>query len=203
MARIGIFSGTFDPVHNGHLAFALAAVQAGLVARVVFLPEPKPRAKQQVTPLPHRSAMLRQALVSYPTLESLELNGDRFSAVETLPQLADLFPGDQLSLLLGSDVVETFAYRWPGLERLLGTMELLIAVRSRETRRQVEGQMRSLQQVYGGVTLRYSFVDVAKHSDVASSQIRDALGVMPALPPEVTGYINRHGLYASKAEASV
>ena len=48
MARIGIYAGTFDPVHAGHVAFALQSLEAAKLDRVYFLPERRPRGKRQV-----------------------------------------------------------------------------------------------------------------------------------------------------------
>jgi len=203
MARIGIFSGTFDPVHTGHIAFALAAVTTGKLDRVVLLPESEPRGKQQVSPLPQRLAMLQLAVADYPSLEVLELGGRRFNVNDTLPELIQRYPGDSLSLLLGSDVVETFTYRWPGLERLLRAMELLIAVRSQQSRAEVEQRLQSLEQAYPGVRVRYVFVDSA-HSYVASSQVRmTRTNASELLPPAVAMYIATHQLYKDDPHAKM
>lgn len=201
MARIGIFSGTFDPVHTGHIAFALAAVAEGKLDRVVLLPESEPRGKQHVVPLPQRAAMLRLATGDHPSLDVLELRGRRFNVSDTLPELLQRFPGDSLSLLLGSDVVETFTYRWPGLERLLMAMELLIALRSQQTRTEVVQQLQGLERNYPNVRVRYAFVDSA-HSYVASSQVRmKTTNASELLSPSVATYIATHQLYKDNPHA--
>ena len=64
--RIGIFAGTFDPVHKGHISFALQAIEAAGLDEVVFLPEPRPRHKQSVTDQSHRIAMINLAIKAYP-----------------------------------------------------------------------------------------------------------------------------------------
>jgi cytidyltransferase-like protein len=53
MKHIGIYPGSFDPVHEGHFAFAKAALETGRLDTVIFLPEMKPRGKPQVTPSNH------------------------------------------------------------------------------------------------------------------------------------------------------
>jgi len=71
MGNIGIFSGTFDPVHDGHVAFALRAQQQARLDRVVFIAEPRPRRKRGVTVLKHRENMLGLALQGKAHVELL------------------------------------------------------------------------------------------------------------------------------------
>jgi nicotinate-nucleotide adenylyltransferase len=197
MAAIGIFSGTFDPVHSGHIAFCRAAVQAATLEKVVLLPEAAPRGKSPVTSLAHRRAMLELATAADPHLEVLTLPDKRFSVARTLPRLQQLFAGHKLSLLVGSDVVQTFAHRWPGLETLLAEMELIIGLRAGDTASTVEGLLEAVQRAMPKLTLRYRLLD-SPYAQAASSQIR-SVGAVPAhLPPPVTAYIAAHRLYAER-----
>ncbi|HEU5121705.1 MAG TPA: adenylyltransferase/cytidyltransferase family protein, partial [Candidatus Saccharimonadales bacterium] len=68
MRRIGIYSGTFDPVHYGHIAFAASAIRACNLDEVVFLPEPQPRYKAGVTDIAHRLALLTMATAAQSNL---------------------------------------------------------------------------------------------------------------------------------------
>lgn len=126
MTRIGIYAGTFDPVHNGHIKFALLAIKSYGLEKVVFLPEKLPRFKTKVSPLKHRIAMLRVAIQTYKNLEILELPDEQFSVSETLPKIRAKFAGAQLFLLVGSDVSERIQ-TWPGWQELLKSAELVVA----------------------------------------------------------------------------
>ena len=66
--RVGIYPGAFDPVHKGHIAFALAAITAHQLDKVFFLPEPSPRHKQGVKALDHRVEMVRLATANDPRI---------------------------------------------------------------------------------------------------------------------------------------
>src|SRR5258708_1287895 len=90
--KIPIFAGTFDPVHEGHLAFAQAALEEGL-EKVMFLVEPRPRRKQGVRALEHRTAMVQLAIADEPQLSTIVLEQARFSVNETLPVLRARFSG--------------------------------------------------------------------------------------------------------------
>lgn len=126
--RIGIFSGTFDPVHKGHVAFALQALEAAELDMVYFAPEVKPRRKPDVTHIGHRLAMLKLATRPYKQLAVLEFPDKYFSAKSTLPKLQQKFPGDQLVMLLGSDLFDHLP-SWPQVELLLSKVGLVIGVR--------------------------------------------------------------------------
>jgi nicotinate-nucleotide adenylyltransferase len=197
MARVGIFSGTFDPVHKGHIAFCLAAMQAGRLDRVVLLPEPEPRGKVGVAPLAHRRAMLELAIQNQPGLEVLQLPGRRFTVAETLPELERRFASDELSLLIGSDVVRSLERGWPGQERLLASMGLIVGLRAGDTEERLRRQLAVVAGRSPRSPLRVTFIG-SPHAAAASSRIREnanAAGLMPA----VAAYIATHQLYALAA----
>src|SRR5262249_6224728 len=104
-SRIGIYAGTFDPVHSGHGAFALEAIEASRLDEIYFLPERQPRGKQQVEHFGHRTGMLERALKPHPRLKVMELVDANFSVRRTLPQLRRRFAGSELVFLFGSDIV--------------------------------------------------------------------------------------------------
>lgn len=134
LTKVGIFSGTFDPVHSGHIAFALSAAQSAGLDKVYFLPESLPRRKQGVTHYAHRMAMLDIALKPFPKLAILELPDKQFSVNKTLPKLKKLLADSELFILVGSDVLDLLASdqaetKWPGHQRLLESAKLIVGVR--------------------------------------------------------------------------
>lgn len=185
---IGIYPGTFDPVHNGHIAFALAALDAGALERVVFLPERHPRDKQNVTAFEHRVAMLRLATQDHSNLSVDALPDRQFTVAQTLPRLQEQY-GDGLAFLLGSDVVHTFLHRWPGLDDLLDAVELIVALRKQDTKAQVAGILRQLDR-----PVRYTIL-ASPQLHLASTHVRG--GRHQDIPPNVQAYIAQHGLYGA------
>ncbi len=146
--KVGIFSGTFDPVHGGHIAFALAASKSAGLDKVYFLPEPLPRRKEGVTHYVHRLAMLRLALRPYPQLTTLELPDKQFTVKSTLPRLKRLLPDTELHMLLGSDMLKYLSSNeWPDAELLLAQARLIIGVR---TSHDAEAAHRALQNIQPG-----------------------------------------------------
>ena len=79
MARVGIYAGTFDPVHVGHISFALQSLTAANLDSIYFAPERRPRNKQQVEHFAHRVAMIKRAIRPYRKFAILELVDTSFS----------------------------------------------------------------------------------------------------------------------------
>lgn len=192
MKKIGIFSGTFDPVHGGHIAFALDAIQAAGLAKVYFLPEARPRRKQGVTHYAHRLAMLKLALKPYAKLDVLELPDKQFSVVRTLPRIKKKLPGSQLYLLIGSDTLEFLnTGQWPDTELLLEQARLIVGVRSSH-------DIAMSRQALEGMSHEGLVVEAAKPG-ASSRDIRRAVGQGKNHPDALkvlNGYIKQNWLYA-------
>ncbi|MCA9347959.1 hypothetical protein KC867_00955 [Candidatus Saccharibacteria bacterium] len=196
MSKIGIFSGAFDPVHAGHIAFALESVVTANLDMVYFLPEPSPRQKSGVSHIAHRLAMLDTALLPHPNLSKLELPDKRFTVSGTLPRLKSMFANDELFMMIGSDVL-TFmdsadsAKLWPGLDILLDNMRLLVGVRQQMDVAKCDRALSRIQS-HGQIVL-------AEKSDISSSNIRRqvARGLHTSLLPSLQDYVRKNWLYVS------
>ncbi|MGH2498492.1 MAG: nicotinate (nicotinamide) nucleotide adenylyltransferase, partial [Candidatus Limnocylindria bacterium] len=128
--RIGVFGGSFDPPHLGHLAIALAALEAARLDRVLFVPARRSPLKETapVATEADRLAMLRAAVADEPRFQvsTLELERDAPSyTVETLEALAG---EGELFLILGADAAAERA-RWRDPARVAALATLLVAPR--------------------------------------------------------------------------
>jgi nicotinate-nucleotide adenylyltransferase len=194
MPRIGIYAGTFDPVHTGHVTFALQAVQAAQLDKVYFLPERRPRSKQHVEHFGHRVAMLKRALQPHPQLKVLELVDVSFSIEKTLPKLKKQFADNQLIFLFGSDVVPGLQ-DWPKAERLLADHELVIGLRHQESRENVHKLVEGWPAKPKAVIIFPSYAP-----EVSSGRIREALRLRkkaPGVLKSVERYRDSNWLYVS------
>ena len=192
--KVGIFSGTFDPVHDGHLMFALQALQACKLDKVFFLVEPRPRRKQGVRALEHRIRMVQIAITKEPRFSTIILEQVRFSVDETMPLLKELFRGAEIYLLLGDDVVSHLA-EWPHVDELIKDVCFVVGVRDKELEI-AESDLKDLQGARG-IKLKYHLLKSAAPR-FASRQIRLSLkrGHEPhGLRSEVMSYIRDKGLY--------
>ncbi|HET6924219.1 MAG TPA: nicotinate-nicotinamide nucleotide adenylyltransferase [Candidatus Saccharimonadales bacterium] len=193
---MGIYSGTFNPVHAGHIAFALQAIQTAKLDKLYFLPERKPRYKVGVEHFAHRVAMLKAAARPHARLAVLELHDISFSVQRTLPQLQQRFPGSQLVFVVGSDVAQHLP-DWPHGDRLLAQSEVVIGLRTPQNRAEIERLVGSWPQQPLGTHIIDSF---APH--ISSGTVREALRTRrytAGLLRSVAQYSNRHWLYVSVA----
>ena len=206
---IGIFGGTFDPVHHGHLRIALDAVEfLGLekvhlvpLAHAVHRGQPHATAEQ-------RLAMLQRAVAGEPALladdREIRRGGDSFM-VDTLQSLRTDLPDRGLCLLLGSDAFNGFM-RWRSPLRILEMANILVMQRPGYTLPDdprlcalVDAHRRDdLQAFRGSATGGIHFHEVTQ-LEISSSDIRTriAAGRNPAylLPRAVIAYIGEHRLY--------
>ena len=180
MSTTGILGGTFDPVHNAHLALARAALEHLALERILWLPTgaPKYRAPAR-TPAAHRVAMLRLALAGEPryAIDERELDpGHSGYTVDTLKSL-----GGRPVLLLGADQyakLETW-HRWREVLELA-----TLAVFARPGWKAPDGRARHVP---------FAPMDVSA-SDIRARLARGA-DVSAMVPAQVLEYIRRHGLY--------
>lgn len=196
-SKIGIFSGTFDPVHSGHIKFALEALTRAGLDKVYFLPEARPRRKESVTHFAHRVAMLEIALKPYRNLEVLEIPDKQFSTTKTLSRLRQRLGSSELYYLTGTDTLTMLAStdaskQWPGFEQFLSTVSLVVGVRVGTK----YSHAKELLEFLGakGMVIRTTSPHVSS-SDIRRSveQGRDHEDLLDSLKP----YVDVNWLYAS------
>ncbi len=189
--RMGVFGGTFNPLHHGHLiAVQEAAHELGL-AGVLFVPAPRPphRDPPEVK-ANHRLEMTRRALEGHGVFRVSDVEyrrEDPSYTVDTLEVLADEDPDRDLVLLVGADELIQFR-SWHRWETVLERAEVVGMNRPGFER----------EEVPDAVLRRCSFVEVPE-VDVSSTRIRRRLRAGdPArsfVPGSVWEYIREHGLY--------
>ncbi|MBQ8514542.1 MAG: nicotinate (nicotinamide) nucleotide adenylyltransferase [Ruminococcus sp.] len=198
MKRIGIYGGSFDPVHNGHLHLAETARKRLRLDEVIFVPAHVSPFKQEKTGTAdgmHRMAMLELALEDKPglTVSDYELRQEGVSyTVHTLRHFRALYPEEQLVLLMGSDMLLSFQrwYCWPELMKLA---ELGCMARTPEDAEKLHAQAEILAP-YGRVQIICDGI-----LPLSSTKIRKNLkkgeDCSCYLPEKVVQYIGAHHLY--------
>jgi len=132
--RIALFGGTFDPVHNGHLAVARAAARRFRLDRVLFVASGSPPHKRSrpLTPFAHRFAMLALATAGETRFEPSLLEADNsitHYSIVTVPRVKRaLGRGDRLFFLIGVDAFLDIA-TWRSPEKLLHECDFIVASR--------------------------------------------------------------------------
>lgn len=141
--NVGIYPGTFDPLHAGHRACATTSIEQGYVDKVVFLPELSPRGKSYVAAQSKRANAIEQAFTGDDRFSVLTLDQPQFTVTDTLPVLRKCFPDDKLTLICGSDVALHIA-SWPRVDELLRAMDIIVAIRTTASREAVESALSQL-----------------------------------------------------------
>ena len=194
---MGIFGGSFDPVHNAHVALARLALDELQLDELRWVPAGQ--AWQKARPLTdarHREAMLRLATAGEPRFSVSRLELDRAGASFTLDTVCEMqatLPGARWFLLIGQDQYAGF-HTWQGWPELLGRVTLAVAQRcvpagSDARPWQVDAQVQ--HAAHAVVTLPMM--------DVSSTEIRKRVangqGIDALVPPAVARYIEQHNLY--------
>ena len=194
--RVGVFAGTFDPVHAGHLTFALQSMQAAKLDKVIFMPERRPRSKDHVEHFGHRVAMLRNALKPHPQFEVFESVDMNFSVKRTVPQLKVYYPKADFIYLFGSDVIGSIS-DWPQAKALIENGEIVIGLRENAVRQDIHNIVENWPAEPKAVSIFESFAP-----SVSSNKIREALrskkgteGILKS----VERYSDKNWLYVSVA----
>jgi nicotinate-nucleotide adenylyltransferase len=128
--RVGVFGGTFDPVHVGHLAIAHAALESLPLDRVLFVLARRSPLKDRgpVAGEADRLRMLELAVAGEPRFAVSRAELDRQGPSYTVDTLERLAGADELFLILGSDAIADFP-RWKDPERIAKLATLVVAER--------------------------------------------------------------------------
>lgn len=195
MNRVGIYSGAFNPVHAGHIAFALQSVKAANLDKVFFMPERYRPNKTDIAHFGHRVAMIRQAIRPYNSFGLIENSDVSFSVEKTLPKLRNQFFGATLVFLMGSDNLENLK-DWPKVDTLLKYSELVVGIRAGH-KLKVDEWVKNLPRSPKSICLINSFAP-----SVSSTKIREALRRQQeadGLLSSVRRYSDSNWLYISLA----
>lgn len=190
MKRIGIFGGSFDPVHRGHIALARAAARELKLDRVIFVPaRQSPLKNKPLSPPAHRRAMLRLALRGNTRfmLSEFELKSSGPSyTIRTLRHFRKKYTAQQLFLLMGGDAFLSFR-KWKDWKKIAGLCAIAVARRSGAAKIS-EHFIRSIN---ADVHILRSSIPA-----VSSTALRRRNYSAAMLPPGVGRYIQANGLYS-------
>jgi nicotinate-nucleotide adenylyltransferase len=182
--RIGIFGGSFDPIHHGHLILARAAREELGLDRVIFIPADMSPHKTETKPstAQDRLAMVQRAIADEDGFAASDIELLRpppSYTVETLRELKALYPGDELILLIGADNVAKFeTWREPDEIRKHARIAVLD---------------RAHHEIPDDWTVVRRLVDISS-TDIRR-RIQAGKSIRYLTPDSVCDYIREHGLY--------
>ena len=199
MSRIGIYGGAFNPPHTGHIRAAEFCVQALNLDKLLLIPSCSSPHK----PLPAGSAepSQRLAMTKLWAGEKMEVcdielsRGGTSYTYETVEQLKQQYPDDELILFMGTDMFLSF-HTWKEPERILRCVSLAVFYRGDKGE---QAAIAAKQQVYEGAGHRVYLVENPV-TEISSTQMRRMLVfrcAAPFLDEKVASYIEENGLYGT------
>ena len=195
--RLGIFGGTFDPPHLGHLALASAALEQLILDKVLWVVSGQSPLKldRALSPAEIRVEMVQAALAGNPAFALSRVDLDRpgpHYTVDTLEILGREFPGAKLYFLMGEDSLRDLP-KWQRPHEIISQTWLAVSGRPGAL-----ADLADLEQSLPGVTVRVVWVQsplVAIASSDIQRRIREGQSVREMVPPGVLAIIERERLY--------
>lgn len=186
MMRLGIFGGTFNPIHYGHLLLAETARETLQLDRVVFIPTrlPPHKSSRSLAPGPVRFELVQLAIRDHPAFVASDIELQRAGpsySIETVKALHQQLPQAKLFLLIGADMLSVRWWAWEEIKRLC-TVVIAHRPGSRLVKRQPGMPRLEMPQV-----------------DISSTDIRRRIAagrsIRYLVPPAVERFILQRGLY--------
>jgi len=201
--NIGVLGGTFDPIHNGHLAIAKFSLEAVNLHYVLIMPAGHPWLKSQkpVASVEHRVQMVRLAISGNKALELSTIEAERSGityAVETMAQLHEkLTLGDEIFFIMGEDALAGIPL-WKDPGQLLRLCKLAVFTRHGAD----VPDMKYISRAVPGIEKRIVFVRIEPiliSSTLIRENVMNSASIHGLVPDSVEAYIRKHKLYTAEA----
>lgn len=188
--KIGLFGGSFDPVHTAHMIVASLVREEFQLDKIYFVPNFVTPYKigNQVTAISHRIEMLKRSTDDNEFFEVSEFESNMNRAVytyETVEYFADKFPGSDLFLIVGYDCYKTLK-NWKNSGRIFSKADIIVADRPVEDKNVIE-------------PVKVKFSRYCPEMNISSSKIRkfvsENFDIKYLVNDSVRCYINDNGLY--------
>ena len=223
--KVGIFGGTFDPIHTGHLMLAEAACCSFGLDKILFMPTPSPyhRNDKKVLELEHRINMVKLAIEGNDHFEfsdfELALPGPTYT-YNTLKAFAGEYPDTEIYLIIGGDSLFSIE-QWYNFRGILDLAVILSSKRENETKGasgslgtsydgtqehsssdsddplhdEFIARIEELRSRYGARVFDVEMPNIEISSSGISRRIREGRTVRYYVPDRVLEYIEENGLY--------
>lgn len=192
-SRIGIFGGTFNPVHNGHLFLAEEALAAASLDRVVFIPNRRPPHKDSPeVDAEIRYDMLKAATSEVPLFEVSRVELDRDGRSYTVDTLHSFPQQQELVFICGADA---FLVDWYQLEQVMTRLSTLLIANRAGFAFEIPEQLKALPKELQAKIQLLDFPDICISSSNIRGRIRNQNPFRFLIPEPVYRIITKSGLY--------
>ena len=190
--KIGVFGGTFNPVHNAHLVAAQEVREKMELTRVIFVPSAHPphKVEKNLAAAAHRLNMLKLAIkkIPYFSVSTLEIDrGGKSYSVDTMRQLRKQYGKKaEFYFILGVDAVMDIS-TWKDVERFLDLCNLVVINRPGFSLVNAKGDLPSMRTL--------SITSIGISSSHIKNRIKEGKPITYMVPEKVEKYIRRYKLY--------
>lgn len=190
--RLGVFGGTFNPVHNGHLVLAQEVREKMRLSQIIFVPSGRPphKSERNLASVRHRLYMLKLSIEKIPffSVSTIEIDrGGKSYSVETMHALRDIYgKNTKYFFILGADAVKEI-FTWKKVREFLTLCELIVVNRPGFYAERVKGKLSHIHNV--------SITPIGISSSIVRERIRDGKSINSFVPEKVEEYIRRYKLY--------
>lgn len=200
MKKIGIYGGSFDPVHLGHMGLAVQAEKQLELNKVVFIPAKYQPFKlnREVASDEHRVNMLKEAVKGYDSFEisCSELESNEISyTFNTIQRIKKLYSDDtQIYFMLGTDSFLSIEL-WYRAEELLKACSFAVGIRPGDKEEQLEACINRVKSRYNTHVVLLRNKELKISSTEIKNNIRNGKSIGAFVPEAVERYIYENGLY--------
>ncbi len=217
--RIGVFGGTFNPIHLGHLRSAEEVREGHRLDQVLFIPSARPPHKHAgpIAAAEHRLAMVRLAIARNPyfRVSTLETDrGGRSYSVDTLRSLHGRLPTAELFFIIGMDAFREIG-TWKDYESIFTLCDLVVTSRPSFPERPLRALLpvavrrqfcyrddsRTLEHRTGHRIVFQRISDLAISASAIRQRLKTGHSVRYLVPTAVERYLARHRVYAGRTVA--
>ena len=194
--KTGLYGGTFDPLHNGHIKVAQAAKNHLQLDRIIFIPagDPPHKTGKDITDKAHRLAMVQMAAEAVgASVSDWELSRrEKSYSVETVRHFKELYPTDEIFFIIGADSFRDMPSWWHYRE-LMGMCNFVVVSRPDVERSTFLSRFNGDEKPPRVFFLDNIFMDIS--STQIRQKVKEGEDISRLVPPVVAAYIKENNIY--------
>lgn len=197
--KIGLFGGTFNPIHTGHLIISEYIRANFPLDKVIFIPsgDPPHKDKKELIEASHRFEMTKLAIKSNPYFEvsdiELKRKGKSYST-DTIDQLKSIMPKDELYFIIGGDILDELI-NWKDIKGIFKKINFILIGRDGVEDNKILKKIDEYKEEYNAMIYYMKGPEIDISSTLIRELIEDEKSIKYLVPKEVEEYIIDHKLY--------
>lgn len=199
MVRIGIFGGTFNPPHLGHMLLASEVKEQACLDRLIFMPcaIPPHKANADIPSGEHRLNMVRLAIGDNPSFEVSEMEidaGGKSYTAKTLEVMGNIYPDDRLCFIVGADSLCDME-RWFCPSEIFSRAEIIVAMRGGMKSAELNAAIGLFRQKYNADIRKVDMSVIEMSSSDIRKRMKEGRSVKYMICDQVIEYIAENKVY--------